>query len=110
MSLFACLPDSTGLLAWLLSNIGFLACSLGWLLNSLLTCLLDWVGWSAGVTAAYRQKSRLGGDVFEMLEKLLISHWNKSKEGAHNDSRKVVVEIPYPLRSDNLLTCLMSFD
>jgi hypothetical protein len=40
----------------------------------------------------------------------LISHWNESKEGAHNDSRKVVVEIPYPLRSDNLLTCLMSFD
>jgi len=41
--LFACLPDSTGLLAWLLSN--WLPCLLllGSLPNSLLTCLLDFL-------------------------------------------------------------------
>jgi hypothetical protein len=73
---------------------------LGWLLACfafLLACL-----------DCFDTESRLGGDVFEMLERLLISHWNESKERAHSDSRKVVVEIPYPLRSDNLLTCLMS--
>jgi len=34
---------------------------------------------------------------------VLLCFW-----ATHSESRKVVVEIPYPLRSGNLLTCLMS--
>jgi hypothetical protein len=90
-------------------------------------CLLaEWLiafgrleGWSAGVTTSLSTRGdllhgflacclSLACLMFALLWELLVSHWSESEERTHRDSREVVVEIPNPLRSDNLLTCLMS--
>lgn len=115
----ACL---SGIACWLLAWLDCrLACLFVWLLSDCLTSVGRLVsrrlqptsrdellhGFLAGLLARwFWLLGLLDGGL--CLKGLLISHWNESKERAHRDSRKVVVEIPYPLRSDNLLTCLMS--
>lgn len=95
---------------WLVSLLAcLLACLLGcWLMAGLHRLAFDWLPCLLACLLACLVAGWQSIFWMVLIDWLLVSHWNESTERAHHDSRKVVVEIPYPLRSDNLLTCLMS--